>query len=226
MGGGDVDAAVILGFLHTVPALAHTFDLLAGDAAPGAERVHVCDGWLLASAIDQGVTPDVRSRVIAHAKHLFDRGADAVLVTCSSIGVVAEEAAETLARPVLRVDVAMARSAVALAGPGGTVAALATVSSTLEPTTQLLDRVATGTAVSVRADVVPGAYAARAGGDQAEHDRLIRSAVDSALRSADVIVLAQASMAAALGTPPDPRVLTSPQSGLAELLAVAAASRR
>jgi aspartate/glutamate racemase len=205
------------GLLHTVPALAETFHRrLAG---PDRTITHVVDPSLLARAIEVGVDDAVRARVLAHVRHLAETGADAVLVTCSSIGEAAEAAAEQVGVPVLRVDLAMAERAVGLA-EHGRVAVLATLSSTLGPTERLLRRLA-GPETAVDSSVVEGAVAARDAGDQAEHDRLVRAAVEGAVAEADVVVLAQASMAAALDHPealPVP-VLESVSTGSERFLA-------
>ncbi|MGO4595695.1 hypothetical protein AB4Z18_17920 [Leifsonia sp. 2TAF2] len=239
---------MIAGLLHTVPALAPTFDALVAEAVPGVAREHVVDAWMLETAIAEGVTPAVRERVASHLRHLAESGADAILVTCSSIGEAAEEAAATLPRsvPVIRVDAAMAAQAIdSLVSPSdtpsspgksqellagrigaGRIAVLATNTATLGPTTRLIEReaAAQGVDATVTASVVEGAAAARAAGDQAGHDRLIADAVRDAANPAagaepaTVIVLAQASMAAAAESAGvDIPVLTSPAGGVARL---------
>lgn len=227
---------MIAGLLHTVPALAATFDALVGDALPGARRIHLVDAWMLETAIAEGVTPAVHERVASHLRHLADSGADAILVTCSSIGEAAEDAAGALPIPVIRVDAAMAAEAIALLAPsspaaeaelaGGRIAVLATNTATLGPTTRLIEREAAtrGVRATVTATVVGGAAATRAAGDQAGHDRLIAQAVRAAAspvggaEPARVIVLAQASMAAAAqAAGVDVPVLTSPAGGVARL---------
>jgi hypothetical protein len=185
-------------------------DLVGGRA----ELVHVADPWLLASAIERGVTDDVVDAVTRHVQDLADDGAEAVLVTCSSIGEAAETAASRTGVRVIRVDEAMARQAASIAGEGGTIAVLATLPATLGPTGRLVERFANG--ATVTATVVEGAAAARAGGDDAEHDRLIRDAIAS-VNDADVIVLAQASMARAATGAAVP-VLSSPESGAESLV--------
>ncbi|MEN0084610.1 MAG: aspartate/glutamate racemase family protein [Leifsonia sp.] len=229
---------MIAGLLHTVPALAATFDALVAEAVPGAQREHIVDAWMLETAIAEGVTPAVQARVASHLRHLQEAGADAVLVTCSSIGEAAEQAALSLSIPILRVDAPMAAQAISsgLIRPdtpsdgrktqeltaSRRVAVLATNTATLGPTTRLIEReaAARGVDASVTATVVEGAAAARARGDQAGHDRLIADAVRAAAADAGagVIVLAQASMAAAaesagVAVP----VLTSPAGGVASL---------
>lgn len=216
---------MIAGLLHTVPALAPTFDALVADAVPGSSREHVVDAWMLETAIAEGVTPEVEARVASHLRHLADSGADAILVTCSSIGEAAETAAAAVGVPVVRVDAAMAADAARLAG-GGRIAVLATNTATLGPTTRLIEREASaqGVDATVIASVVEGAAAARAAGDQATHDRLIAEAVRAAASPVDgadaaaVLVLAQASMApAAESAGVRIPVLTSPAGGVARL---------
>jgi hypothetical protein len=187
------------GLLHTVPALADTFQRRLTELEPGLRLTHVADPSLLARAIETGVDEVVNERVLAHVRHLAATGAEVVMVTCSSIGEAAEAAAREVDLPVLRVDQAMAEKAVEIAAAGaGRVAVLATLDSTLGPTGRLLERIAAGVpGVVVDSQVVPGAAAARAAGDLATHDRLVREAVERAASAADVVVLAQASMAAA-----------------------------
>jgi aspartate/glutamate racemase len=227
-GVSAADTPATAGLLHTVPALAARFDADLAAAVPGARRVHVVDGWLLATAIASGVTAEVEAAVRAHVRHLAAAGADAVLVTCSSIGEAAEAAAGAVGVPVLRVDAPMAREAVALAtapGARGRIAVLATLASTLGPTRRLVERTAAGDGppVDVAARVVEGAAAARDAGDDDRADRLVAATVVEAAAGADVVVLAQASMAgaAARATAAVP-VLTSPAGGVAALAAALA----
>jgi hypothetical protein len=208
-----------LGLLHTVPDLAGRFQRLAADLAPGRALIHVADPTLLADAVERGVTPDLTERVGRHVDHLIGIGVAAVLVTCSSIGECADEVAARREVPVLRVDRPMVREAIDLATrSGGRIVVLATVVSTLEPTRRLVEREAqlAGHRVTVDARVVAGAAAARSAGNVARHDDLVRTAVAEAVEQADVVVLAQASMADAVPQSPaaDVPVLSSPVSGL------------
>lgn len=229
---GTPGAGGTAGLLHTVPALAARFDADLDAASPGLRRVHVVDGWLLATAVTSGVTPEVEAAVLAHVRHLAAAGASAVLVTCSSVGEAAEAAAAYVDLPVLRVDAPMAREAVAVAsapGARGRVAVLATLASTLGPTGRLVERAAAGAGapVAVDARVVDGAAAARDYGDGDRADDLVARAVTEAAAEADVVVLAQASMAgAAERARAAVPVLTSPAGGLAALVAALAGGAR
>ena len=214
-----------VGLLHTVPALAETFSTALSEASPQLEVIDTVDPELLATAIREGVTPALTAAVAERIDDLVSRGADAVLVTCSSIGEAAEEASAPV--PVLRVDAPMADEAVSIArtvaraeARNGRIAVLATLQATVGPTGRLLERAAAGSDVDVDVTVVDGAADARAGGNQAEHDRLVLDAVEEFAERADVIVLAQASMAGALSGAEIPvPVLTSPAGGVRSLLA-------
>ena len=215
------------GLLHTVPGLAATFDgLVAAAPGGGIRRVHIADAWLLDTARRDGVTPQVQAAVTAHLGHLAAAGADAVLVTCSSIGEAAEQAASQVPVPVLRVDAPMATQAVALAtaaGTAGRIAVLATLTSTLGPTGRLVERAArdAGRELRVTAEVVDGAAEAADAGDRERVTDLVAAAVRRVAAQADVIVLAQASMAAAAERAAvDTPVLSSPVSGARALLDV------
>ena len=181
-----------LGLLHTVPALAATFDDLLRRTGHDGAIVHVVDAGLLSAAIDHGVDDAVRAEVLRHVRHLADDGAAAILVTCSSIGEAVEAAAEQVDVPVLRVDATMAEEAVALAAERAPadrparVAVLATLAATLGPTGRLLESrvVAAPRPVEVTARVVEGAAAARSGGTSRSTSQ--RAAVSSRAEVAGV----------------------------------------
>lgn len=222
-----------IGFVHTVPALAATFERDLHDQVPDAVAVHVVDAELLARARTIGVDELVQNRLASHVQHLREDGVDAVLVTCSSLGDATEHAATGEGAPVVRVDAAMAEHAVALAERSATeraatarprITVLATVQATIGPTTGILQRAAgmRGADVDIVTRVLDDALTARESGDQPRHDAMIAEAVTVAGADSDVIVLAQASMAdAAAAADVDVPVLTSPASALARVIDVA-----
>lgn len=202
----------MLVLLHTSPVHVPVFDALRDEGHPGLGLRHVVAEELLERARAAGpaaVAGDVRARV----REAADGGARAVLCTCSTIGEAAEAAASEAGVPVLRVDRPMAGAAVA-AGPRVTV--LAALESTLRPTVALIEEEAdrAGRTVRVRTVLVDGAWARFDAGDDAGYVRRVADAAD-AVTGADVIVLAQASMAPAerLTTAAVP-VLSSPRPGL------------
>lgn len=206
-----------VGVLHTVPALVPVFHGLLTSQREDLEIVHTADPTLLSRAVEGGITADVHADLRVHLGALRDAGAVAVLVTCSSIGEAAEDAATAVGVRLSRVDAAMARSAVERASAGsGRILVLATLSATLGPTGRLVQSEADAReGIEVTSRVVEGAADARAADDTLLHDRLIASAIEGA-GEVDAIVLAQASMATGAGG--DPRVMTSPESGTAAFL--------
>lgn len=208
-----------VGVLHTVPGLVPVFDGLLKSRRGDLDIVHVADASLLADAVAAGgVTGRVRDGIDEHLQALRDAGAESVLVTCSSIGEAADAAGRAMGLAVTRVDAAMAAAAVARAiahGADTRILVLATLAATLGPTNRLVEQAAGEAGVHVEAAIVAGAADARSAGDLALHDQLVGAAVRGS--DADVIVLAQASMAPAAGD--DPRVLTSPESGAAAFVA-------
>ncbi|CAM5496106.1 aspartate/glutamate racemase family protein [Streptomyces avidinii] len=204
--------------LHTSPVHVPVFDALRDRNHPGAVLRHLVAPELLERARTEGpesVAPALRG-LLAEA----GAGAGAVLVTCSTIGATAESLAPALGVPVLRVDRPMAAAAVRA---GARIAVLAAVESTLSPTGELLVEEAGERPVSIRTHLVAGAWERFEAGDTAGY--LARVAeVAGSVTEADVIVLAQASMAGAAdlvtGTVP---VLSSPAPGLAAGLAMRSA---
>lgn len=212
----------MLALLHTSPVHVPVFDALRDEDHQGLELAHFVFEDLLTRARAEGpeaVATDVRA-VLARA---VADGAVAVLCTCSSIGGVAEAAAEEAGVPVLRVDRPMAAAAVA-AGPR--VVVVATSESTFGPTVALVEEEArrAGLPADVRKLFVDGAWALFQAGDTEGYVRAVADAVDSiAGDDADAIILAQASMTPAqLLTTTAVPVLSSPRPGTA---AGAAAAR-
>ncbi|MCX0247405.1 MULTISPECIES: aspartate/glutamate racemase family protein [Streptomyces] len=210
-----------LALLHTSPVHVPVFDALRDADHPGTALRHVVREELLTTAAALGPEA-VADEVEAVVADLVAEGADAVLCTCSTIGAVAEAAGVAVGVPVLRVDRPMAAAAVR----AGRVTVLAALASTLEPTRALLTEEAAGAGLpgaDVRTVLVDGAWERFTAGDNDGFLDLVAASAD-AVRDADVIVLAQGSMAGAAGrTTTGIPVLSSPRPGLAA--AVAAAGR-
>lgn len=83
---------------------------------------------------------------------------------------------------------------------GSRIGVLATLRSTLEPTSDLIRRLATraGATCSVTAELAEGALDKLRRGDTSGHDLAVAHGLSSLAQRVDVIVLAQASMARAL----------------------------
>jgi Asp/Glu/hydantoin racemase len=182
--------------------------------------VNLVDDSLLADVRAAGrVTPSVTRRMVGYAMLAQSAGADALFNACSSVGEVADQIRQVVDIPVVKIDERMAAEAVRRATRLGVVA---TVGSTLAPTARLLERTAAGMGrrVEVRRHLVEGAFDVLVAGDTARHDLMVSAEIERAAAAAEVVVLAQASMARLVpqleGTLPVP-VLSSPDSGVEEL---------
>ncbi len=117
----------VLAMLHTVPGLVTGMETLATGTVPGLRVLHYVDESLLQDTIAQGTTPGhVRRRLVNYARYAEESGAQALLVSCSSIGEAATAAADFVSIPVLRIDTPMAELAVA---SGDRIGVLATLSA-------------------------------------------------------------------------------------------------
>ncbi|MFJ7592403.1 aspartate/glutamate racemase family protein [Streptomyces sp. NPDC097617] len=212
--------------LHTSPVHVPVFDALRDRHHPGAVLRHLVAPELLDRARTEGpesVAPALLGLLAeagATAGSAVGSGPGPVLVTCSTIGATAESLAAALGVPVLRVDRPMAAAAVRT---GARIAVLAALESTLAPTAELLAEEAGERPVSIRTHLVAGAWDRFEAGDTVGYLARVAEAADC-VTDADVIVLAQASMAGAaeLVTSRIP-VFSSPAPGLAAGLAMRSA---
>ncbi|MEU8080068.1 aspartate/glutamate racemase family protein [Catellatospora citrea] len=202
----------MLALLHTSQAHVLTFDRLRNEEAPTLTLYHIVAEHLLDEARRRGV-PAVADQVAQQVGLAAEAGARAVLCTCSTIGALAEQAAARAGIPVLRVDRPMAAAAVA-AGPRITV--LAALATTLAPTTALIEEEAAraGRPVTVSAQMICGAWDRLESGDLDGYLDRVAAAL-AGVTDADVVVLAQASMAPVTERGvTDIAVLASPRLGL------------
>jgi Asp/Glu/hydantoin racemase len=181
-----------LGLIHTSATLIPVFQQLCKEYLPGVNTFNIVDDSLVKNIRERGeVTPAIYKRVADYVASAEDSGADYILVTCSSIGAPVEA--------VLRVDRPMADLAVQT---GKRIGVIATLQTTLQPTSDLVTRRAAlaGKDVELISIVVEGAFEALMSGDAAKHDELVAGALRKLSKEVDVILLAQASMARVVDT--------------------------
>ena len=197
-----------IGCLHTAQSNAAVLERAAeafGRNRPTLEHM-VRPDLLAAVGLAGALTP----QIIDATRQALDALAgdcDAVLLTCSSLGPVADLAARV---PTIRVDRALAEQA---ATHAGTIVVLCAAPSTLEPTGDLFKSVAGEMADRVDVRLVPHAWALFLAGDLAGYRAMIEVAAQQALDDAGCVALAQVSMADCAVR--SPRLLTSPSVGLA-----------
>ena len=207
-----------LAILHTVAGLVATFQQLCVELMTNVEVYHIVDESLLKDTIRDGApSPVTYRRLTDYLRGAEEAGADAVLVTCSSMGPCVEAARPLIGIPVVRVDEAMAEKAVQT---GQRIGVAATLATTLKPTSELIERKAsqTGGRHTIISKLCEGAFEAVVRGDTSTHDRIVSQCLRELDANTDLVVLAQASMARVLETM-NPNeihvpVLSSPRLGV------------
>jgi len=213
-----------LGLIHTSATLVPVFAELCSKYLPQVKTFNIVDDSLIKNTIACGeLTPATSRRVVNYAGSAQEAGADFILFTCSSIGPAVEAAAMLTKVPVLRVDQPMADQAVQL---GKRIGVIATLSTTLEPTSDLVKRraAAAGKEIVLVSKLCEGAFDALMSGDAATHDKKVGDALKQLSNEVDVIVLAQASMARVVDTLSDAEkkvpILASPAIAIQHLATI------
>ena len=204
-----------IGVIHTTPSTIESTAALIRELIPDSQVMNILDDTILPDMAAERNIHYVRERWAKYASILAKMGADAVLSACSTVGPFAEECNENMDIPVVRIDEAMADEAVK---KGVNITVLATFKPTLKPTTDLIRR--KNRDIHLKTVLIDEAYRELHSGNIEKHNTLIVEKVREEAANADVIVLAQASMANALqgaeGIDLD-KILTSPRLGILRL---------
>lgn len=207
--------AKTLALIHTSPTLTPMFAALCSKYLPETEIFHMVDESLIKDTIREGTLRRVTMRrLLGLIESAHMAGADAVMVTCSSIGPGVAIAQQLFDFPVIRIDEAMAEAAVRT---GRKIGVMATLRTTLEPTIALLREKAAdaGRDIQIVNSLCDGAFEAVLDGDTMTHDRILSDALRNDMRGVDIVVLAQASMSRVVKTMPEGTlampVLSSPE---------------
>lgn len=212
---------MIIACLHTAESNIAVFEAAADEL--GLSRsvlLHEIRPDFLSRAEQAGGLTDEIVDETASALQALGGKADAVVLTCSTLGPSIDRIDGTMAAPVLRVDAALAEQSMAA---GGKVVALCAVETTLEPTTRSFAQAAERCRTPFEVRIVPGAWQRFKAGDRDGYLSMIAEAADAAYREgAAIVALAQASMAGAADLVTEgPKPLTSPTAGLAAAIRMA-----
>lgn len=189
--------------VHTVSPLLDVFTRLGRELLPDVQLLHILDEPLIERVRQRGqLAPEDSARLGTHVAVAEGSGADAVLVTCSTISPCVDDVRPRANIPVIKIDEAMISKAVAL---GAKIGVVATNATTLEPTRQLLEAQArsAGKTIEIELVLVENALPALLSGDGATHDRLVKETVLKLAHGVHVVVLAQATMARVLDVIPE-----------------------
>lgn len=182
-------------FVHTALILVEVIKKELRDFSVEVNAFHMVDESLLINLMKEGrLHPGIIRRLCQHVVSAEEAGADMITVTCSSISPAVDVAKRLVGRPVLKIDEPMAEAAVKR---GEKIGIVATVATTLDPTSDLLRNKAgeLGKNVSISTALCQEAFKAILQGDTEKHDRIVMEEAVQLAREVDVLVLAQGSMA-------------------------------
>src|ERR1017187_7575565 len=95
--------------IHTGRVVIPAFDQLCGELLPEVRVFHMLDESLIKNTIAAGRLESATiRRIVTYIQCGRDAGADAVLLTCSSVGASVDVARQLYDFPILRVDESMA----------------------------------------------------------------------------------------------------------------------
>ena len=184
-----------IGIIHTSFVSVNDLKELFAEIIPDAELTNIIDDSLLPEVMaNDGITPNIVKRMCSYVQMLEVSGVDAIFNQCSSVGEAFDMATQQTSLPVLKVDRPMAEKAVAL---GSKIAVVATVSSTLKPSCNLVESAAKDASkkVEVMPELVDGALdILMKENNRDKHNQLVKEKIESLDGNVDVIVLAQGSM--------------------------------
>lgn len=184
--------------IHTVPQLLDFFEELCAKRLPDVQTMHVLDEPLLDRVRQRGgLAAEDSQHLQRNVEVAAQVGADAVLVTCSTISPCVDDVRSTVEIPIVKIDEAMIVRAV---NEGGTLGVVATNPTTLTPTQQMLQAEAAkvGQTIETVPMLVEDAFEALRKKDFATHDRLVKNGMLELSSQVDQILLAQASTARVL----------------------------
>ncbi len=206
-----------LAFIHTFHGHVERFRDLAAERLDGWSSYAVVDESLLQDTIRRGsLAPRTVQRLTGYVFAAADAGAAAVVVTCSTLGSAVDCIRPIAPVPLFRIDRGMAEAAVRQARRIGV---LATLPTTLQPTAALLRQAAeeAGADCAFSEFLCEGAFVKLMAGDRPAHDESVRAGFSALSSGVDLVVLAQASMANAIGDEAGSvqvPYLTSPETGI------------
>jgi len=187
---------------------------LCAEIMPEVKVYQIIDDSLIPEVnANGGPTTGVKRRLFTYYQMAASLGVDLILNQCSSVGEVADEISPFIDVPIVKIDEAMARKAISL---GKKIAVVATVQSTVGPSTRLIETEArkAGADIQIEKCLVDGAMMILIEqGDVETHNKMVIGAVEKAAENNDVVVLAQGSMLVLAPLVKDIKkpVLTSPR---------------
>lgn len=184
----------LIALIHNSSVIIDVVKKIFDNIYPDARTINIMDESLLRDIKERGGIDYLGTRrVCRYALCAEDLGADAVLMTCSSLCEAAYAAKPLVSIPVFAINEPMAREAVSIANK---IVVMGTLQSVLSPTARLIADVAAemGKEVEIEEGLCAAAFEALIAGQPEKHDQLLIEEVEKAANKGEVIVFGQGSM--------------------------------
>lgn len=163
---------------------------------PEAETVTILEeGLSIDRARSDRLTPELQGRIVSLARYADCMGVNGIQFTCSAFGAGIEEAANQVSVPVYKPNEAMFEAAFEYGDNAVMIYTFEPAASGMEAEFKV-EAIRRNSAATLHSIYCDGALDAKRKGDAATHDRLIAETAQT-IESADVVLLAQFSMASA-----------------------------
>lgn len=205
-----------IALIHATRVAIEPIEAAARQLWPEAEMISILEEGLAADrARSEALTPALSDRIVRLARYAEATGADGILYTCSAFGPAIETAARTSALPVMKPNEAMFEKAFSHGDKVSMIYTFPPAAGGLAD--EFRDEAERRGSEAVLTTVFcEGALEAKRAGDQGTHDRLIATTA-AGIEDADVIMLAQFSMASAAEQARERTaipILTSPEAAI------------
>lgn len=182
---------------------------------PDLEIYNILDDSLLAESVKYGTaTENVKRRIVDYCYAAENAGADAIMVTCTTVNEASAIARPMMKIPVFNIDEPMAKEALKAGKKFGVIGSVPT--SPLATKRLLLQEAALQKKdIDIKIVVREDAYAALMAGKTEVHNAIIREEMDKLAKECDAVLLGQISLARVNYDPGKP-VFQVGQSGYAE----------
>lgn len=206
--------------LYAIYTVNNFMDMIYRPFAQGLEKRHddvkvynIMDDSLLADTRTYGgMTPKIASRMLNYAKAAEESGADAVIVTCTSVNAATKMIRPLLSIPIINIEEPVAEQAVET---GKRIGVIGTIPTSPEAIGRVIREKAAekNKEIEIINRVADGAFDAYCDGDMEKHDEMVRKALYDLAKEVDVVVFAQISMSMVKHDPVDVPVCKIGDSG-------------
>ncbi len=207
--------------LYTINTINNFMDIIFNphvkpylDEIGGVTVNNIMDDSLLSSTIaDGGMTPITASRMLNYAKAAEGSGANAIIVTCTSVNQATKMIRPLLSIPIINIEEPVAEQAVATGKKIGILATLPTSPIAIERT--MREKAAEqGKEIEIVSRVAEGAFDVLCAGDRDKHDEMVCEALYKLAKEVDCIAFAQISMSLLNHEPVDVPLFKIGRSGM------------